>query len=166
MRTVDMTGSPYAPPAASLADTVRVPVAPPLWNPNAAANWSLLFTPAFGAFLHLLNWRALGENDRAASAKAWFVISLVLLAMYVVLGLLLPDARTADGIGRAIGFVYLIVWYVSTARSQARYVKDKFGSAYPRKGWTRPLLIALAAMVGYIAFSAAIGFVFGLTAGR
>ena len=161
-----MTDNPYAPPAASLADTVRVPVAPPLWNPNAAANWSLIFTPAFGALLQLLNWRALGENDKAASAKAWFITSLVLLAIYVLLGLLLPDARAADGIGRAIGFGYLIVWYVSTARSQARYVKDKFGSAYPRKGWTRPLLIALGAMVGYIAVSAALGFAFGLMASR
>lgn len=32
-----------------------------LWNPNAAANWSLLFTPLFGAYLHMLNWRSLGE---------------------------------------------------------------------------------------------------------
>lgn len=161
-----MTDNPYAPPAASLADTVRVPVAPPLWNPNAAANWSLVFTPAFGAFLHMLNWRALGENDKASSAKAWFIISLVLLAVYVVLGLLLPDATAADRIGRAIGFVYLIVWYLSTAQSQARYVKEKFGSAYARKGWTRPLLIALGAMVGYIAVSAALGFAFGLMASR
>ena len=38
--------------------------------------------------------------------------------------------------------------------------------AYPRKGWTRPLLIALAAMVGYIAVSAALGFAFGLAASR
>ena len=27
-----------------------------LWNPNTAANWSFLFSPLFGAYLHALNW--------------------------------------------------------------------------------------------------------------
>jgi hypothetical protein len=26
--------------------------APAIWNPNSAANWSLFFTPAFGAYLN------------------------------------------------------------------------------------------------------------------
>jgi hypothetical protein len=59
------------------------PAAPTLgnaiWNPNAAANWSLLFSPAFGAYLHMLNWRALGQPGRAASAQHWFLASLTML---------------------------------------------------------------------------------------
>jgi predicted amidophosphoribosyltransferase len=27
-----------------------------IWNPNAASNWSLVFTPAFGSYLHARNW--------------------------------------------------------------------------------------------------------------
>ena len=54
-----MTPNPYAPPKAEVADVGRTEVAPALWNPNAAASWSLLFSPAFGAFLHMKNWQAL-----------------------------------------------------------------------------------------------------------
>ena len=36
-----------------------------LWNPNVASCLSLFFTPAFGAWLHAVNWRSLGENDKA-----------------------------------------------------------------------------------------------------
>ena len=45
----------YAPPLAPVADprpSGAFGAAPPLWNPNAAGFWSLLFSPAFGAFLH------------------------------------------------------------------------------------------------------------------
>ena len=40
-----------------------------LWNRSAAARWSLVFTPAFGAFVLMRNWHALGEPERAASAR-------------------------------------------------------------------------------------------------
>ena len=36
-----------------------------IWNPNAAANWSLLFTPAFGAYIHYLNWQKMGKTEVA-----------------------------------------------------------------------------------------------------
>ena len=36
-----------------------------LWNPDAAACWSMLFTPLFGTILVIRNWEALGEPKRA-----------------------------------------------------------------------------------------------------
>ena len=30
-----------------------------LWNPVAAAVWSIVLTPAFGAYLHAKNWETL-----------------------------------------------------------------------------------------------------------
>lgn len=44
----------YAPPVANLE--VEPETSLPLWNPNAAANWCLLFTPSFGSWLHMKNW--------------------------------------------------------------------------------------------------------------
>jgi hypothetical protein len=43
------------------------PTGPPpaLWNPKAAAYWSLLFSPAFGAFVHARNADAMGRVDEA-----------------------------------------------------------------------------------------------------
>lgn len=52
------------PPAVAL-------VAPALWNPNAAANWSLLFSPMFSALLYANNWIALGELQQAGSVRWW-----------------------------------------------------------------------------------------------
>ena len=39
-----------------------------IWNPSAAAIWSLVFTPAFGVFIHMLNWQAPGQLQQAARA--------------------------------------------------------------------------------------------------
>jgi hypothetical protein len=150
--------NPYAAPKAAVqdADGPGGP-APALWNPNAAANWSLLFTPAFGAYLHMLNWREIGQPERASASKVWFVVSLALLAISLLIGLLASDERGAGGGGRGIALIFLIVWYFASARGQARYVKERWGSDYPRRGWGKPLLIAIAAYAAFIALAFAAG---------
>jgi len=135
--------NPYAAPSARVADAGSE-AAPPLWNPNAAASWSLLLTPAFGALLHMLNWRELGEEGKAGAAKGWFIASLVMLVVYLVFAIAQPALDM-----RYLGFAYLLTWYFAAARGQARYVKDRFGNDYPRKGWGKPLLLGVAAFVGY-----------------
>ena len=65
-----------------------------LWNPNAAANWSLLFTPAFGAYLHAQNWRAMGEQDRASASMRWLFVGLALLAVYFLVGIFGEEEKT------------------------------------------------------------------------
>lgn len=104
-----------------------------IWNPNAASNWSLIFTPAFGSYLHALNWRTLGEEDRANSAMGWFYFSLLMLAAYIFMGVFITDEKAAEGAARGLGFFYLIIWYFSAGRPQAKYVKEKFGKDYPRR---------------------------------
>ncbi len=133
-----------------------------IWNPNAASNWSLIFTPAFGSYLHALNWRTLGEQDRARSAMGWFYFSLAMLVVYIFMGMFIADEKAADVAARGLGFLYLIIWYFSAGRAQAKYVKKKFGSDYPRRSWGKPLLIGVAAIVGYLALAVAIGFTIGI----
>jgi len=41
--------------------------------------WSLLFTPAFGAFLQMRNWEALGEPSKAVTSRIWVAVTLVVL---------------------------------------------------------------------------------------
>ena len=62
----------FAPPKANL-EREATEEAPALWNPNAAANWCLLFTAAFGAYLHMRNWQALGQPDRARASRNWMI---------------------------------------------------------------------------------------------
>ena len=132
-----------------------------IWNPNAAANWSLIFTPAFGAYLQMLNWRALGESEKAASAQNWFYVGLGMLVVYVLMGLFISDPKAADGAARGLGFLFLLVWYFSSGRAQGKYVKEKFGKTYAKKPWGKALLIGVGAIVGYFVLAVVIGLVLG-----
>jgi hypothetical protein len=144
-----LSSNPYAPPKAFVADIPAQVDSPPLWNPNAAANWSLLFSPAFGAFLHMKNWEALGEPEKASAAKVWVIVALVLVFGLPLVSLLVPAMAGFQSIFRLFGLVLLISWYSSSGRPQARYVKDRFGKDYPRRGWGKPLLIAFGAAIAY-----------------
>jgi hypothetical protein len=151
-----MDDNRYAPPKADVEGApLEGVVAPPLWNPNAAANWSLLFTPIFGCWLHMLNWRALGETERAESAKTWLMLSSLMLVGLNFVGVLVRIAGSAQITG-LVSFVLLLTWYFASARGQARWVAERYGNRYPRKGWWQPLL---GAVVLSVANSVAILFV-------
>ncbi len=135
--------NPYAAPKALDAESQRVVAtdeAPPLWNPSAAVNWSILFSPVFGSYLHMLNWRAIGDGERAASARTWFVVSVAVLGVNAVLGVLMDNVALTR-LSRVVGLAFLITWYYSNARAQITHVKATFGTKYPRRPWSKPLLV-------------------------
>ncbi len=142
-----MSSNPYAPPKAVVAD-IPPPLerSPPLWNPKAAFFWSWVFTPAFGAFLHMYNWEELGEPKKAAAAKIWGMVIVSILAVVALLANFIP---TLNVVTTPVGIVLLFSWYSSSAREQVRYVKQRFGDEYPRRGWGRPLFMAVLALLGY-----------------
>lgn len=132
-----------------------------LWNPNAAANWSLIFTPAFGSYLQMLNWRTLGQHDKASSALNWFYVSLVVLLVYVLMGVFMQDSNAADGASRVLGFVYLLTWYFSTGRAQGKFVKERLGDTYTRRPWGKVLLMGIGAILGYFMLAVVVGLILG-----
>jgi hypothetical protein len=154
-----MDDNRYAPPKAVLegagADGATAPV---LWNANAAANWSILFSPIFGIWLHMLNWRALGETQRAESSKTWLMLSALLLVATSAGGALMPFSGLSflSGVG---SFVLLLVWYFASARSQVTWIAERYGSDYPRQGWAQPLLGAIVLFVAHAVLDAFIGFI-------
>ena len=148
----------YAPPKSKVADIVQGEAAPALWNPGAAASWSLLFSPAFGAFLHMKNWEALGESDKAAGAKKWVVIYIVTIVGLAAVSAFLPHNRAIPAILRLTGFCLLLSWYFVSGKPQLEFVKSRYGKQYPRKGWGQPILIAIGVLLGS-------GFAVGLVAG-
>lgn len=121
-----------------------------IWNPGAAASWSLLFTPVFGTYIHMVNWRALKEHDRARKATMWFYIAIAVTIGSIVLSALLPNGRGAG----SLVFWYLVIWYFAAGKAQVKYIKEKFGKAYPRRAWAKPLGIAGAGAVGYLLVAA------------
>jgi hypothetical protein len=142
--------NPYAPPKSELAEpnaSTTPRTAPALWNPGAAAGWSLLFSPIFGSLVHMKNWQALGDAGRAAQSKNWAIGSLVALLLSLVVAFVLPESPAVDLLMRAVGFGVLVAWYYSAGKEQVMHVKGAFGTTYPRRGWAQPLLLAVGAVV-------------------
>jgi len=151
------------------ASTPATPAAPAgtvaIWNPNAAANWSIVFTPAFGSYLQALNWRALGETRKEKKSKGWFYFSLALLALYLILGLFVADTDKASSISRGVAFLFLIIWYFAVGRSQAKFVKQRLGANYQHRPWGKPLLVALALSIALLFIVGIPDFLAGFRAG-
>lgn len=133
------------PPEACIDDAQCVGEIPALWNPGAAVLWSLLFTPLFGAILHLRNWEALGERPRIARATAWLSATAVMTPLSITIGQLGP-VRGSD-VTCGILLIWLIIWYFASARHQVRFMKERFGADYPRRGWRAPLFAAAGVVV-------------------
>lgn len=153
--------NPYAPPQAVVADAGSGDQAPPLWNPNAAALWGLLLTPTFSAILQTKNWRALGDEARAASAKRWAIGTAVFTLVAGGLAMVLPESPALDVLFRFSGLGVLLAWYYGNGKAQVEHVKQRFGDGYPRRSWAVPLslgfvaVLALMILVFLLAFAAA-----------
>src|SRR4051812_48275097 len=121
---------------------------PALWNPNAAACWSLVFTPAFGAYLHARNAEALGRVDEAKANTVWFYASFAYLG-FVLLGSFIP--AIPEAVYRAAALGLLFGWYFAAGKKQIQLVQDTWKTSYRRKPWTKPLLVGLAGLIGFVA---------------
>lgn len=128
------------------ADSTTVSSQAKIWNPNAVANWSLLFTPIFGSWLTYLNWKALGEEGKAAASKYWLIGSIIFIVVAGVAINVVDNPKYGMGTIGAY-FVLLLMWFWIENRTQNSYVKDKLSGGYQKQGWIKPLSIALAALV-------------------
>lgn len=118
----------------------------PLWNPNAVANWSLLFTPLFGAWLTCLNWQVLGEIAFANRSRNWLIAMMVWLPITAIL-LHVPNNPSYGIAAISSHIVLLLLWFFMENRKQSRYLTERFGKTYPRKSWGKPLVLAAIALV-------------------
>lgn len=136
--------------------------APALWNPSASVNWSLLFTPAFGAYLQMLNWQALGESGKAMWSRVWFYASLGMLGLYIYMSVSSGIPMADDKISHAISFSFLLAWYFLFGKTQSLHVKKKLGGRYAKKSWGKPLLVGAGGLVAYFAVAVVIGYLAGI----
>lgn len=116
------------------------------WNPNAVANWSLLYTQIFGAWLTYLNWQKLGEAAHAERSKQWLIGSMVWLPLSVIM-LNVTDNMSFGFSLIASDIVLLLSWFFLENRKQNKYLLERFGKAYPRRPWGKPLAIAAATLL-------------------
>lgn len=143
---------PVSPPPSAQSEHAQE-ISPALWNPAAAVNWSILFTPIFGTYLHTKNWKALGEPARARSSIIWFWVSLVLIGI-AVLG---PLNEKATG---GVMLWMVILWYIFAARKQISYIRERVGKNYPRRSFGKPILIAALVMVAALIAAGVIALIF------
>jgi len=134
---------------------------PQLWNPNAAANWSVVFSPIFGAVLHAANWRALGKPERASANMIWAWVTAG-LALVNLLRLFLPENGTRlNPIVGVIGLGLLLGWYFTQGKPQIKYVKETLPAGYARRSWGTPLGIGVAGVIVYLALAVGLAMAIG-----
>ncbi|WP_330834793.1 hypothetical protein [Piscinibacter sp.] len=121
-----------------------------------------MFTPVFGAFLHMKNWEALGEPQKAAGARSWAIGVLTFIVVAAIASGIWAESKALDGLSRIAGLILLIAWYYASGKPQQGYVLARFGKNYPRRGWAKPLLLAVVAVVGFVVALGVVGFVIGL----
>jgi hypothetical protein len=131
-----------------------------LWNPSAVACWSVIFTPAFGAFLLMRNWEALGDVRQAAAARKWFVFGMGLLVVRLLSGAVNTRLNTESNLVHWAGWLYLLAWWVLEAAPQARLVRRRLGADFPRQAWDYALLLAVMAGFAYQLAAAAFTWLF------
>lgn len=81
----------YLPPQSEDLGSRTSQAAPALWNPNAAACWSLLFSPIFGAALHMFNARAMGDAELEKLNKGFMWGTLAVLVIAILLAIILRN---------------------------------------------------------------------------
>lgn len=117
---------------------------PKLWNPDAAACWSLMFTAVFGAFLIAKNWRVLGHPEEAKKAELWMWGWVAALLVQVVL-VALSFMSASNSVGLA--FFGLIFWYFAAVKDQVTYVKRKLSGQYRKRSWLMPISIGFISVL-------------------
>ena len=115
--------------------------APALWNPNAAACWSLLFSPIFGAALHMFNARAMGDTELEKLNKGFIWGTLAVLVIASLLAIFTKINANF------VGLAALGAWYGAVGRKQVALVKERYGSNYPRRSWGKPILFGVLGIV-------------------
>ena len=117
---------------------------PALWGPTAAVNLSVFLFP-LGAFIHYKNWKVLKEERKARESLIWFLCMLASIVIVFCLplyawSLLIP-----------IVIIMLIAWYITSAKSQIKYVKEKYGMEYKKESLLIPILMVVFVYISIMA---------------
>ncbi len=99
---------------------------PRLWNPAAAAWWSLLLSPAFGAWLHAANWRTLGNRECARTniLYFWLVIAVIVASLSLMFVKEPTIVKLIDRAEKPLAACLFFGWYVGLGREQVQHVRS------------------------------------------
>lgn len=124
-----------------------------LWNPTAITLWSVPFSPLFGAYLHIQNWTALGEPERADAARRWFNALLLVMVFNGVLAVIADRFEVSLNPADFISIGVFLLWYGLEAHPHACAVRARTECRYARRSWTGALLTGVVAGVVFHGYS-------------
>ncbi len=137
----------YTRPAVSSSSAV-------LWNPDVAALLSIPFTPIFGAIIHALNWRRLGNSRRAVAAWLWaaFILCAFIGVYYYGVAAHLSESAI-NAYLRFTQMIMLPLWYFAAARAQGKFIVKQLRGEYFRESWFAPVAVAIVLIGSMYALS-------------
>ncbi|MGD0137989.1 MAG: protein kinase [Tepidisphaeraceae bacterium] len=138
--TIPPPPMPALPPNATIQslDSAEPPKqAPRLWSPNAASNWSLLFSPLFSSILIAMNYRQLGLKHKSNGALTW---GIAIVAVGSGLNVFLQNPFL-------IWLLGLIIWYYGSAKPHVRFVSNNVGGNYIKRRWAKPLTLGFFILI-------------------
>ena len=117
------------------------------WGPDLAAILSMLLTPIFGATIHWLNSRTLGDHRLARVADAGLLLAILATGFGFWLLRDRPwSIATAFSASGAVT-VYTATWYLFGAHPQSRFITRAFGRQYRHRNLLAPALGAFVLML-------------------
>lgn len=119
-----------------------------LWNPRVALLLSLIFTPAFGAYILSENAKSLNNLKELNFNRVWLYVQVSFLLL-ILFSVFLP--KELDRIYGPLGLVILAMWTRRCALKQITMVKEICGDDYNKKSWGKPVLVSVAFLLIYIA---------------
>lgn len=131
----------------AIADACPADHSSALWNPTAANFLGLLLSPAFSAYVHMRNWRVIGDLEKTAQARTWFI---ALAAYFCTTGVLTVVGRMrheALAPPAAINLLLIALWCAREGREQNRFLRTYKGGAYVRRPWTGVIVAAFGIQV-------------------
>jgi hypothetical protein len=123
---------------------------PTMWNPGAAIAWSFPFTPIFGSFIQMKNWKQLGEIENEKKSMYWMCGSILFALTMTVF-----DANFEKANFSSIKFLYIAAWWFFDGRKQVKYFYDHI-PFFQKRSWKKPLSISLVIFIVYVAFGTAL----------
>lgn len=122
----------------------KAPSKTTLWSPDKAAFFSIFLSPIFGAIIHALNWHKLDQKSNAIRSWLWAVAIFIIFNAVAIYGYL--HQYNDDEVLKLVQLTQIIIilaWYFLSARTQSKYIVEKFKDGYTKNSWFSPFCIAI-----------------------
>lgn len=138
--------------------TASADAIPALWDPKSARNWSIVLTPAFGAFIHAKNWGTLGEHELAEEHRNVMVLNILTVIAIGLIAFVGPFGHLQHATPKHasyylsdtiqfllfIGYVGTAIgWHKEAAPTQIEYVQENIDLNYRRREFIGPVFVGM-----------------------